>query len=347
LVSINYVRLIELTDSELFWLAGLLEGEGSFMAPSPSEPFSPSVRVEMTDRDVIERACGLFGTSVRPIRRPGSANKPSYRAVVKGLRAVRLMQDLTPVMGRRRRDQITAALAGYRSPRDRGAGCARLTQADVIRILERWRNGESAKVLEREYDLSPKYVYRLADHNPATLTHSYEWNSDSSVAWLAGLIEGEGWIGAGSSGHARRVRLSVAMTDRDVIERAADLLGAERIRTKTAHRAHWADVYEAEVRGEKALPVLRTILPLLGERRSAKCRHAIELAQAVADDRLGGQKKWLRRIPEDVVRQALQRALAGESSSVIADDLGIAASTVRAIKNGRTQYYREVAVVAV
>ena len=114
--------------------------------------------------------------------------------------------------------------------------------------------------------------------------------TDSELFWLAGLLEGEGSFMAPSPSEPFSPSVRVEMTDRDVIERAADLLGAERIRTKTAHRAHWADVYEAEVRGEKALPVLRTILPLLGERRSAKCQHAIELAQAVADDRLGGQK---------------------------------------------------------
>jgi hypothetical protein len=41
---------------ELAWLAGILEGEGSFIKPVPSAPRLAVVRISTTDRDVVERA---------------------------------------------------------------------------------------------------------------------------------------------------------------------------------------------------------------------------------------------------------------------------------------------------
>src|SRR4051812_29292397 len=46
---------------DLHWLAGLLEGEGSFIAGPPSAPRSPIVQATMVDRDIIDRAGALLG----------------------------------------------------------------------------------------------------------------------------------------------------------------------------------------------------------------------------------------------------------------------------------------------
>ena len=54
------MRLALITDPDLHWLAGLLEGEGTFMAGPPSAPRTPAVQLSMVDRDVAER----FGTSI-------------------------------------------------------------------------------------------------------------------------------------------------------------------------------------------------------------------------------------------------------------------------------------------
>jgi hypothetical protein len=51
---------------ELYWLAGLLEGEGSFVKGPPSRPNCPIVQLAMTDGDVVERAARLLGRGVTP-----------------------------------------------------------------------------------------------------------------------------------------------------------------------------------------------------------------------------------------------------------------------------------------
>jgi len=75
------------------WLAGLLEGEGSFMKGSPTAPGKPRVAVTMTDRDVIQRVADVLGVKSFYEQQPKSATwKPSYRVQVSGQRAVDLMR---------------------------------------------------------------------------------------------------------------------------------------------------------------------------------------------------------------------------------------------------------------
>lgn len=94
------------------WLAGLLEGEGSFKKGCPSAPGKPVVTVSMTDRDVIQRVADMLG--VRSFREQHWANpkwKTAYTLQISGRRAVDLMIRLRPMMGARRRAQIDAAVA--------------------------------------------------------------------------------------------------------------------------------------------------------------------------------------------------------------------------------------------
>ncbi len=94
------------------WLAGLLEGEGSFLKAPPSEPNKPGISIEMTDRDVMERVGAMVGRKVVVPARRGKWQQ-TYKVTVRGWRAVDLMQRLRPLLGRRRQEQIDRAVAGY------------------------------------------------------------------------------------------------------------------------------------------------------------------------------------------------------------------------------------------
>ncbi len=50
-----FVKPSHVDPLELHWLAGLLEGEGSFMVGPPSDPRRPAIAVQMTDEDVMRR----------------------------------------------------------------------------------------------------------------------------------------------------------------------------------------------------------------------------------------------------------------------------------------------------
>lgn len=94
--------------------------------------------------------------------------------------------------------------------------------------------------------------------------------NDVDVAWIAGLLEGEGWFGCNSKRDCLKVEL--AMTDGDVVDRFAGLVGVES-RVRTRRKPHWKDQYLATVYGAKAEELMRRILPFMGERR----RDTIEL----------------------------------------------------------------------
>jgi len=85
------------------------------------------------------------------------------------------------------------------------------------------------------------------------------------IKWLAGLLEGEGTFGLGSDGS---VAISVGMTDADVIERAAMLMG------QGPHRPYFErgqmPRYTAKVSGWQAAGWMMTLYSLMGARRQAR-----------------------------------------------------------------------------
>jgi hypothetical protein len=141
---------------DLHWLAGLLEGEGTFLAGPPSAPRSPVIQFWMTDRDVVERAGALLDSAVMPHAPRRAHWKTTYAVRLCGPRAVVWMRRLWPLMGTRRRAQIDRAIASYGpDPRrvmdDEGAAAALLALA----------GGESIKAVAERFGTSIWSMYDL------------------------------------------------------------------------------------------------------------------------------------------------------------------------------------------
>ena len=104
-----------MTNNELNWLAGLLEGEGSFMKPCPSSPNSPRIAMEICDKDIADRAAALIGVRAFEVNQAKRIRNPhwrvSYRVTKRGKGAVELMKLLYPLMGQRRKQQILTAIS--------------------------------------------------------------------------------------------------------------------------------------------------------------------------------------------------------------------------------------------
>ena len=101
---------MNLTEFERHWLAGLFEGEASFLRPAPSSPRCPVVRLQMCDRDVVERAARLIGRAAyeAAARHPG--HRPTFITNIKGRPAVDLMLVLAPLLSEVRRTQVVRSL---------------------------------------------------------------------------------------------------------------------------------------------------------------------------------------------------------------------------------------------
>lgn len=127
-----------------------------------------------------------------------------------------------------------------------------------------------------------------------------EWTvavDTKSLAWAAGLFEGEGSIDVRQRKptHKKVITATVASTDEDVIDR---LLAIFRVGAKSgpyrhrnpAHKPYW--VWRVSAQSDVAA-VLMTLYPLLGDRRQARAREAI-LAWRNAKN-MNGKWKFCKR----------------------------------------------------
>lgn len=97
-----------MTEIELAWLAGLLEGEGCFSYRNDRNV--PVVEIKMTDLDVINRVAELIGRTVWRVPAKQSGYQDQWRTKIQGDPARDLMRDLLPHMGERRSARITELL---------------------------------------------------------------------------------------------------------------------------------------------------------------------------------------------------------------------------------------------
>jgi hypothetical protein len=89
------------------WLAGLLEGEGSFHCRGGC----PRIALEMTDEDVVARYASIIGAGYQRRLPTEARHKVSYICSAYGDRATLIMRDILPYMGERRSTKIQEHLA--------------------------------------------------------------------------------------------------------------------------------------------------------------------------------------------------------------------------------------------
>jgi len=99
----------------LSWLAGLLEGEGTFsLTCDRKRNCYPVISLNMCDGSVVRRAAKLLeapSVALREARRPEW--RPTFVAQVGGAHAAEWMKRLRAFMGQRRTEAIDAALSQY------------------------------------------------------------------------------------------------------------------------------------------------------------------------------------------------------------------------------------------
>jgi hypothetical protein len=103
-----------ISQREMAWLAGLIEGEGCF---GWNKSNFGSITIGMSDRDVIERAAVILGKTEkiheRTLRSGAIGKKPLFYVRVTGTRAIGWMMTLYSFMGQRRQEKIRAVLATW------------------------------------------------------------------------------------------------------------------------------------------------------------------------------------------------------------------------------------------
>jgi hypothetical protein len=108
------ISIPDVSSAELWWLAGWLEGEGSFLAPPPSDPRRVRISGVTRDADVASEVARLLRVSpllLHTARERRLGRRPLWRLLRRGSHAVAWMNALHPLMGARRQAQIESALA--------------------------------------------------------------------------------------------------------------------------------------------------------------------------------------------------------------------------------------------
>lgn len=184
---------------EIFWLAGLLEAEGSFVAAPPSDPKRPRISLAMTDADIVERVSRLFGgTAIQQQAGRVQGWKATYRTLARGSRAMMLMGCVYPAMSTRRQQQIGLALASV---------------------------GQSVSPDFEQHDWR---IVPIANASPT-----------QQLDWLAGLLEGEGSFLPGPPSRPNTPAVTIQMNDQEVIAQVALLFGVSwhQMRESSGNRA--------------------------------------------------------------------------------------------------------------
>lgn len=109
---------------DIYWLAGLLEGEGCFHAQRQGikrRRSLPIIVIAMCDEDVVRRAHGVMKpTSTVKLDAQDAPRQPQYRLTVAGRCAAGWMMTLYPLMGVRRQARIREVLTEWRQIAPRG-----------------------------------------------------------------------------------------------------------------------------------------------------------------------------------------------------------------------------------
>lgn len=106
------------------------------------------------------------------------------------------------------------------------------------------------------------------------------------IAWLGGLLEGEGSFMARRYPTKRWVSISIKMCDEDVVQRAASLMQAEVFAHPPRNPNHSAVYVTQQTRSDLVLALGSRLARYLGERRSESLRQSMAIATEILGDRL-------------------------------------------------------------
>lgn len=232
------------------------------------------MRVAMTDEDVVRRVGRLFDRAVVRIPRRQEQHRDVFATTVQGASAAALMRSAGPFLGARRRQQVTRALVGWSERplrrRDDDGRCS----ADACH-----RRPGSLGLCRHHYKLwwkarragrASRYV-PVATPDPFRADHgSDRCDDECDLAWVAGLLEGEGHFGIARPQNGLAYPLiQLKMCDEDVVRRAASLLRAPTPRRALPREIRWKTTFDAKVVGAPAAEWMRRLRPLMGARRGA------------------------------------------------------------------------------
>jgi hypothetical protein len=108
------------------------------------------------------------------------------------------------------------------------------------------------------------------------LRTNFRWSREN-LAWVAGIVEGEGCIrlGDNNGGTTKALTLHVNMTDPDIVRRLQTITGCGRFYGPYDHGSGKQMYSWKSTRSQETYAVLMALLPWLGERRTARVQECV------------------------------------------------------------------------
>ena len=112
--------MLNLTETDIAWIAGLLEGEAYFGIDNRSKdryeisktPPSPFIKISMVDEDIIQRLSKLLDKSYFSPSRKTVTGKQVYTLHIgEKEKVLFILQKILPYMGMRRGERITESIS--------------------------------------------------------------------------------------------------------------------------------------------------------------------------------------------------------------------------------------------
>lgn len=153
--------------SDLSWVSGVLEAEGSFKKGCPSAPNDTCVSIQMSDRDIMEKISEMWGMSLSAYSRTGKTKsggsfKEIYCCSLRGSKARKYMEQIKCFMGMRRQKQIDDALNSYDPDvikKTNEMKCA-IPEAELKFVNEKIISGLSYRKIAKEYGVTSNVIRR-------------------------------------------------------------------------------------------------------------------------------------------------------------------------------------------
>ncbi len=144
-----------MNDVDIAWVAGLLEGEGSFLFKKSGE--APLVSCHMTDLDVLEKLQNLCGGKIYTVSKRKDHWKQSWVWYVSHANAARLMKDVLPYMASRRSQKIKCLLEAWYLKQNQMQ-----LQKDIYKQagLDYQNKKGSLRDIAKQYNISATTVHR-------------------------------------------------------------------------------------------------------------------------------------------------------------------------------------------
>lgn len=103
---------MSLQSNKIYWLAGLLEGEGNF---GLAQEKYPRIQLKMTDLDTIQKARDIMNSSNNIHNTRMKSGELAYIVVITGQKAAEWMMTIYILMSARRREKIREVLQVWKS----------------------------------------------------------------------------------------------------------------------------------------------------------------------------------------------------------------------------------------